>query len=206
MYRNTPVTHVSPASAASPGVLVVHEGAHRLRWHTVAPDRWQLIGLWPDQADVDRLLSRVQRGEPVLVVLSMESPVVTVYEHEIRTHLDGFAAVEADNDIVELTVPCLEWLPEPLRARGLLFAEQANAVAASTPIALLPPLMVDDLEHDGGLRFALRTRTPLSSHRFADVACHLFASRLGLGIGGSRFLSSAGTVPSDTAGPVRRAS
>lgn len=176
--RPTPTMHAARAASATTGVLVVHEGPRRLRWHTSAPDRWQLVGLWPDRSDVDRLLARIHRDEPVLVVLPGDDVRVDVMDHEIAMPLDGFTKVSPMSGVTELTLPLLEWLPEPLRSRGLLFADQATAAMAGQPRGLLPPLLVERLHEDCAVRFAQRTRTAMNDAAFADAAYQVFADRL----------------------------
>lgn len=171
--------HVAPAATEAPGVLVVHEGSRRLRWHTSSPDRWELVGLWPERGDVDSLLARIHRDEPVLVVLPGHDVRVDVMDHEIAMPLDGFAHVSPDRGITELTLPLLEWLPEPLRSRGLLFADQATAALAGRPRGLRAPLLVERLHEGCALRFAQRTRTAITDAAFADAACQVFADRFG---------------------------
>lgn len=178
--RPTPTMHVAPAAAAKPGVLVVHEGPRRLRWQTSAPDRWQLVGLWPEHSDVDRLIKMIQDDEPVLVVLPGADVHVDVLDHEIAMPLDGFAHVSSEGGVTELTLPVLEWLPEPLRSRGLLFADQATAALAGQPRGLRAPLLVERLNEECAVRFAQRTRAAMTDAAFADAALQVFADRLGL--------------------------
>ncbi|HEX8095281.1 MAG TPA: hypothetical protein VF542_15750, partial [Jatrophihabitans sp.] len=94
-------------------VLIVHEGEERLRWCGSAAD-WQLVGLWPDAADQRELDACLAEGKPLLILLGSKA-VVPLWRSELRIPEALFQEVRADGDLLEVTVPFLEWLPEHLR-------------------------------------------------------------------------------------------
>lgn len=200
----TSVLTTTTAGVRGRDVLVVHEGSRRLRWHRDSPEQWRLVGLWPDRQEVDRVLHRIRRAEPVFIVLPPGSDVVTVEDHELAVPLGALTQVSADGGVLELAVPMLDWLPEPLRTRGLLFAEQSDAAVRSGPVALQPPLILEQLSDSCPVRFARRTRLAVSDVQLADVASYVFA----VGADPATVTSEASDdVPRMTAAlPARRAS
>ncbi len=195
MTRSEPTTHV-PGGTTGPGVLVVHEGVRRLRWHVSAPGRWQLVGLWPEPAAVDRLQARIRCDEPVLIVLPADDPRVDLEEHEIATTLHPFVGVASLGGLTELTVPVLDWMPEPWRSRGLHFADRSRAALAGRPAALRPALVVEEARDHGAVRFAQRSTAAVTDRAIADAAREVFVDRLG----------PRGPACSTTSLPVRSAS
>src|SRR5437762_10986114 len=103
-------------------VLIVLEGRRRLRW-SVCGDGWVLTGLWPDereQALVDRYLDE---RRPLLIVLDYESADVPALRDELRELPRGVIVRDEDedddeDDLVEISVPLLDWLPPALQRRG----------------------------------------------------------------------------------------
>lgn len=140
-------------------VLVVHEGAERLRWDG-SGDRWTLAGVWPDEGDRALLERHLAAGRPVLVVLDGGAEaVVPAWRDELGVVPEG-VTVRPDEDVpglVDLVVPALDWLPAALRERGLRFAAHAAEVERRTPRQVLPALLLEPLGDTGGVRFAWRT-------------------------------------------------
>lgn len=164
--------------------LVVFEGGRRILWSRPGPGRWRPTGVWPDQAAAAALAGRLEAGDTVLVVLSHTETTVSMLAEEFAAAPDCVrklapAAVVPGDEPVDVLVPVLDWLPEPLRLRGLELLRSGAELARDTPAALLPPLVVDTPDPDlPQLRFALRTRHDgISGGRLAEVAGHLFAAR-----------------------------
>ena len=133
------------------GVLVVREGARRLRWrHEVRrepsprqPDDWVIGDLWPDGEARNDLARRLAEGGPILVVLDRESPVVTLPIENIPIIPAGAVVDESDGDMITVSVPALDWLNKRYRDRGKVFAARASAIMSRTPRSLLPPFLTE---------------------------------------------------------------
>lgn len=164
------------------GVLIVREGTSRLRWaheRTGGPAPihardWQIAGLWPDDDERRRVRARIDRGEPVLVLLDRESPRVEFpVEHVAEVPRELVVDEDPVAETVTLQVPVLDWLDPAERRRATAFEEQARRAIARTPRHLLPPLMVEPggASGDRTVVFALATRTGAgSSPVLAEVA------------------------------------
>jgi hypothetical protein len=159
-------------------VLVVHEGEARLRWVGSAAD-WSLVGMWPDAEDRRMLAEHLRAGRPLLVVLDAAAPTVTIWRHELRMPESAFQAVADDGDLLEVTVPFLEWLPDDLRERGHRFCLRASAMAQRTPAALQPAVIVEEPALvDSSIRFAWRSRrAQLGEDELRRVADWVFNGR-----------------------------
>ncbi|WP_328581129.1 hypothetical protein [Streptomyces sp. NBC_00370] len=188
MRTNTviPAESYPPTSATERhgSTLVVFEGGRRIQWSRPGPGRWRPTGVWPDPAAAATLADRLEAGGTVLVVLSRTGTTVSMLAEEFAAAPDCVrklapAAVAPGDEPVDVVVPVLDWLPEPLRRRGLELLRSGAELARSTPAALLPPLVVDTPDPDlPQLRFALRTRHDgIGGSRLAEVAGHLFAAR-----------------------------
>lgn len=169
------------------GVLVVHEGARRLRWtHELegspAPinvREWTVAGLWPDQHTHAAIRTRLDRGEPVLVILDDEPPLVEFPAEFVPRIPDGVVLADEDRDaaMVTLALPVLDWLPSPERARGLAFAEEARGILDRTSRFLRPPLILEEqaIVARQTLVFAHPARTGgMARSMLADVVRHAF--------------------------------
>ena len=169
------------------GVLVVHEGARRLRWaHELegspAPidvRGWQIAGLWPDETARAAIRARLDRGQPVLVVLDDEPPSAEFPVEFVPRVPDGVVLVEEDRDagMVTLGLPVLDWLEPNERARGLAFAAEAREILARTPRFLRPPLILEEqaIVARRPLVFAHPARTGgMARSMLADVVRHAF--------------------------------
>lgn len=85
-----------------------------------------------------------------------------------------------DDEVVELRLPFLDWLPTTHRDRAARFLADSDAALSRTPLALLPPLLIEE-RHDDVLpnpRFARRILpTALTADRITAVVEHLFSDR-----------------------------
>ena len=169
------------------GVLVVHEGARRLRWaHELegspAPinvREWQIASLWPDQHTRAAIQARLDRGQPVLVILDDEPPLVEFPAEFVPRVPDGVVLADEDRDagMVTLGLPVLDWLPPTERARGLAFAEEARSILARTSRFLRPPLILEEqaIVARQPLVFAHPARTDgVPRSMLADIVRHAF--------------------------------
>jgi hypothetical protein len=160
------------------GVLVVEEGAARLRWLGRGAD-WRLVGLWPDAAEQRALAEKVKAGQPLLIVLGTMTSVVPVWRSELQMPEQSFESVHTEGDLMELTMPFPEWLPDSLRERGQQFSEHARQVMRRTPSPLLPTLIVEEPVESGcPVRFAQRTRSPVTAEDLSRAASWVFSPTL----------------------------
>jgi hypothetical protein len=136
------------------GVLVVHEGARRLRW---AHERdgcpapltihdWQIAGLWPDEGTRTAIRARIDRGEPVLVIIGNEPPTAEFPAEFVPRIPDGVELADVDQDagMVTLRWSALDWLHPAERTRGLAFADEARKTLDRMPRFLRPPLILEE--------------------------------------------------------------
>jgi hypothetical protein len=158
-------------------LTVVLDGVERLIWSQAGPHEWSLRGLWPSSEQREALLRRLVDGHPLLVVLGPGQATVSVYRSEVATGLDQFASVIEADPLLELGVPVLDWLPEPLAAHGRDFLSRTDELVRATAGALLPPLIMDSQVIDANLRFARRTARMASASGCLGAARQVFASR-----------------------------
>jgi hypothetical protein len=174
------------------GVLVVREGVRRLSWaHELEGSppplhahQWQIAGLWPDRDTRRRIRARLDRGEPVLVILDREPAVVELPVEHVRRIPQGVAAdMDRDAGVLTLEVPVLDWLDPEERARGRAFADDVRKMLDRTPKFLLAPLIVEDTRRHNGtaLTFAYPTRSSaVGSALLAEVVDQIAARSAGL--------------------------
>ena len=158
-------------------MTVVLEGVERLRWSHRGPDEWLLCGLWPNAVEQRAVIQRLTAGHPLLVVLEHRPATVSVYRREIATELDRFESVIESDPLLELSVPVLDWLPEPLAIQGRNFVTWADELVRTTAEALLPALVMDDGVGAGNLRFARRTARRVTAPECLEAARQVFGSR-----------------------------
>ncbi|MGW0908455.1 hypothetical protein [Streptomyces sp. NPDC002853] len=171
-------------------VLVVLEGPARLLWeeHTrgVGPRNWTPTGLWPDERQRAEVREHLDAERPLLVLLDEARCRVPMLREEWRAappqlrRAQGDIGFEGagDDEVVEVGVPFLDWLPEVHRERAARFLARTDAELARTPMAFLPPLMTEE-PRDGtppSPRFARRLLpSALTADRLAAAIEHLFA-------------------------------
>ncbi|MGI5467478.1 hypothetical protein [Streptomyces sp. CA-132043] len=189
----------TPPTVLCAGILIIFEGAARIRWAVDGTGDWTPVALWPGAREADEVAERLERRQPLLVVLDeLDTPhgidaragddglgaTVPVWRAELdRAPADLAALATGDGDLLDLRVPALTWLPPELRQRGTEFWRAAGARTADVPPALLPPLLLDGAGEAadgprGGhphVRFARRSRTPaLTPRHLAAAAAHAF--------------------------------
>ncbi|MFI0238027.1 hypothetical protein [Streptomyces sp. NPDC016845] len=173
-------------------MLVILEGPARVLWNEPAavPGKraWTPAGLWPDRAEHAQVRAHLDGGRPLLVLLDEARSRVPLLREEWqaapRRLMRELAGVRCENlthdtdELVEVRLPFLDWLPQDHRDRARRFLAESDAVLARTPKALLPPLLAEEPE-DGVVlnpRFARRLQPhTLNADRFAAAVHHLFA-------------------------------
>ena len=123
------------------------------------------------------MIQNLTAGHPLLVVLEHGPATVSVYRREVATELDRFESVIESDPLLELSVPVLDWLPEPLAIQGRNFVTWADELVRTTAEALLPALVVDDEVGTGNLRFARRTAQRVTAPECLEAARQVFGSR-----------------------------
>lgn len=183
-------------------VLVVLEGPARMLWKEHArgsgPRHWTPTGLWPDEKQRAEVREHLDGGRPLLVLLDEARCRVPMLREEWRAaHRQlrrdqadiGFGnsadsadladlADLADDEVVEVSLPFLDWLPEAHRERATRFLAESDAELARTPMAFLPQLMIEEPRDGTPLSPRFARRLPpnaLTADRLAAAAEHLFA-------------------------------
>ncbi len=167
------------------GVLIIREGARRLRWHheihhqppPQRAEQWIIGDIWPDATASAQVHQRLRNSEPILVVFDHEPPQVTLPVENIPRIPRGATVHHADDNIITVSIPTLDWLRKPERDRGQAFAATAQATIAGTPRTLLPPLLTEhwNSPQPNALRFA-HTTGASSTIRYIEVINHLFGT------------------------------
>ncbi|WP_431044502.1 hypothetical protein ACQUSR_23065 [Streptomyces sp. P1-3] len=171
-------------------VLVVFEGPARIIWHDAGGGTWIPQGLWPQEVHRAELRKHLDGRGPVLVVLDGAGDTVPLLREEwerapqaLRTALRGLREVPEPQEapeLLEFTLPFLDWLPELHRGRGTAFLTRTREVLSRVPLALLPPLLLDEEEQppEGPrIRFARRLLPgALPPARMAAAVRHIFDS------------------------------
>lgn len=171
-------------------VLVVLEGPARMLWeqHAAGPEmrQWTPKGLWPDAEQRAEVREHLDGERPLLVLLDEARRRVPVLREEWQAApcpllLDQAGAGSedlGDEEVVEVRLPFLDWLPEEHRERAARFLAESDAALSRTPVAFLPPLMTEQ-RRDGvqpSPRFARRLLpNALTADRLAAAVEHLFA-------------------------------
>ncbi|MGW6272773.1 hypothetical protein [Streptomyces sp. NPDC055060] len=171
-------------------VLVVLEGPARMLWEEHVPGletrHWTPRGLWPDEEQHAEVREHLDRRRPLLVLLDEARCRVPMLREEwraapcrlLRDQAGGGTADPGDDDVVEVGLPFLDWLPEADRERAARFLVESDAELARTPLAFLPPLLTEE-QRDGtplNPRFARRLLPhALTADRLAAAVEHLFA-------------------------------
>lgn len=161
------------------GVLVVVEGARRLQWER-AGSAWRLAGCWPSPQERTEVAERLERDQPLLVVVEPGSQVVPALVEEVDALPESVRVLDRDSDVLDLEVAAFDWLPEHVRARGERFVAEATAALRSTPLSALPPLLIEPSDEAScGVRFAVRTPAcrDLSAPLVHDAAVSVFPGR-----------------------------
>lgn len=182
--------------------LVVFDGPRRLTWRTSANGDYTPTALWPTPAQAEAVLEHLYGGGCLLVLLEQKRTSVPMYAEEaerLPAEVAAQTTLTSDGVLSELHLPALNWMPGPLRERGLRFLDDSAALMSGKPDLLLPHLLVEEPPYrPDNLRFArLRTPRPYSDCRIGPVTDHLFTedaetvAALACGAG-----AAVGSVPS----------
>ncbi|MFI9024662.1 hypothetical protein [Streptomyces sp. NPDC053560] len=115
----------TPPTVLCAGVLIIFEGAARLRWAVDGAGDWTPVALWPDAREADEVAERLARRQPLLVVLDgLDTPEGFGAQGVIDAHgvIDAPAGPDAHAgpDGLGVTVPV--WRAELDRAPADLAA------------------------------------------------------------------------------------
>lgn len=147
---------------------------------------WTPTGIWPDENQLAMVREHIEKERPLLVLLDEAHSRVPMLRQELQATpchlLDSLTATGSDklpdDEVVELQLPFLDWLPDAHRNRAARFLKDSEATLSRTPVALLPPLMTEET-YDGvppSPRFARRLLpNALTAGRLAAAVEHLFA-------------------------------
>jgi hypothetical protein len=175
--------------------LVVFEGPARIIWHNGGNGEWTPTGIWPGPRQRAVLEEHLGQGAPLLIVLDDPNATVSVLREELErapqelhatlAHQETAGANTEEarhpDEMSELRVPFLDWLPDSLRERGADFLAESEETLARTPLALLPVLLTERKpEHRASqVRFARRLLPgALTSTRLSAAVRHLFPGGL----------------------------
>jgi hypothetical protein len=174
----------------SGNTTVVWEGPRRLVWRRASATRWVPTGLWPDAEQAAELAEDLGNGGRLLVVLSPSPTTVQLLAEELADAPPAVQRLAGDhspasrpghaNDPLDLEIPLLDWLPEPVRQRGIRFQAECAALLAEYPPALLPRLLVERPRDPASpIRFVHPVpASSLSGRHLWGMTPHLFAPRV----------------------------
>ena len=163
-------------------VLVVFEGRRRITWHRRGRAEWVPVSVWPNTQQATRVRRQIAVGEPVLIVVEQPEASVVVLGEQLAAATPEVAAFagELEGEVADLVIPAFDWLPEPLRARGLEFLGENFERAQRSAESLTPPAVVEQ-PSDGPLnvRFLHVLRScPRLDAELADIAAGVFGEPL----------------------------
>ncbi|MGA5896246.1 hypothetical protein [Streptomyces venetus] len=128
-------------------VLAVREGCERVIWRRAGTHSWRAESLWPRPEDEADLGAHMARRDPLLVIFERRHSVVPVLAEEMLLAQPAlrvcteFSDAPGD-DLGEITLPFLDWLPSDLRERGIRFAAGTERVL-SGPSRLRPRVLLE---------------------------------------------------------------
>lgn len=159
--------------------LVVFDGPRRLSWHASRNGDYTPTALWPSPAQAAEVLDHLYGGGCLLVLIEQRRTSVPMFAEEAERLPQDIAArttLTGDGVLSELHLPVLDWMPDPLRERGLRFLEHSAEQLLGMPDLLLPQLLVEEPPHrPDNLRFARpRTARPFADGRMEPVTDRLF--------------------------------
>lgn len=131
-----------PATIQCRDALVVFEGTRRLRRRDLDSAG---IALWPDADEAEDVGRRLDRGQPILVILGGPQADAALLAEQFVQAPPAFAAAvrSTARDMTGTPVPALDWLPAELRERGLCFLRTSAEHARRTPGLLCQSLYLD---------------------------------------------------------------
>lgn len=160
------------------GNLVVQDGPARAVWSRGPAAQARLTGIWPGADQRKAVAAHMRDGGAMLVLIEAAPCTVVAMRDEVEWAPDA-----EQSEIVEITIPTLDWLPVRMRRAGERFRRQALLGLLDIPVLQRPGLMLSSWVPRTRLRFALRspgvradvTETALSA--YADAVLSTDASR-----------------------------
>ncbi|WNI15075.1 hypothetical protein [Actinacidiphila sp. ITFR-21] len=140
--------------------LIVLEGPRRILWERRGPACWRPARLWPSPAERRGLADHIGAGRPLVVVLEELPCAVEVLPEELRRAPGPLAALArpGGDGPAAIDIPPLDWLPEPIRARGRAFAACGPELIRANPELRLSALVFEPAgDRSGPVRFAVAT-------------------------------------------------
>lgn len=169
------------------GVLIIDEGARRLRWqvgptrnsHPRMVEEWnagEVIG----KTASDVIRRQIEHGQRTLVVLKQDDcDVVSPNPTALTGGQRPGRPTATDQEPFKARLQPLSWLNPAHRSRGLAFAAECRRLTTKTARCFLPPLLVEDELIGTGepLRFVYRTGSiPIANHLFFDAIAGIFGT------------------------------
>jgi hypothetical protein len=126
-------------------VLVIFEGRRRINWHRRSRAEWVPVSVWPSTQQTQRVQRHIAVGEPVLIVVEEPEASVVVLSEQLAAAPPALAAFasELEGDVADFRIPAFDWLPGPLRERGLEFLRSNVRRAQEHPESLSPPAILE---------------------------------------------------------------
>src|SRR5688500_10844930 len=117
------------------GNMVVVEGATRAQWSRRANGAWKLTGIWPNVNERSLVDQHRANGAGLLIVMDSASGILSACRDELDDPV-LFAAATAEDFLIAVTVPFLDWLPGSYAPAARLFQDQVREQTADLPAAL----------------------------------------------------------------------
>lgn len=166
-----------PATIQCGDALVVFEGTRRVRGLHAGS---AAVALWPDAGEAEDVSRRLDRGQPILVILGgPQADAALLAEQFVQAPRALAAAVRSTaRDMTGTPVPALDWLPAELRDRGLRFLRASAEHARRIPGLLCQSLYLDEPDPvTPNLRFAHRIdQRPPTEHDLRRVVEFAFGA------------------------------
>jgi hypothetical protein len=154
-------------------VRVVVEGAPRVIWNRVGDRQWRYAGLWPNEEQERDLRKHVRDGGALLIVVNDLSTTVQA----LAAELDGDAALGSDDEVVDISVPFLDWMDPEFRRSSVRQITEAQARFRTTPKPLRPPFVLVPSRRSERVVFAVRTsvaKGELSATTLRELGAYAF--------------------------------
>jgi len=165
---------------SSGAVRIVVEGARRAIWDSIGDRKWHFGGLWPTEEQERALKSHLLEGGQLLVVVGDLFATVQALSTELRAGNGD----ERDEEVVDIAVPFLDWLPAGYRRSGIRQVNRTRRRFDRMPALLRPPLVLVSSRPNDRVIFAVRTSTASGEIRntaLTELAEFAFSSRSSAG-------------------------
>jgi hypothetical protein len=142
-----------PEIVSLAGCIVVTDDASRVRWQR-SGTVLNYAGTWPSSHERTALVRRLRNGTNALVVVPMVNPTVDALRDGVTFTASDSSELTAD-DLIEIPVPVLDWMPTRLRLVGHYQRRAVATEMARVPAVLRPPIVVRSGSRH--VKFAIRT-------------------------------------------------